>query len=72
MDECQPDPVHPRPATPTIGGGGYVPQIPAEVAGWDEEVVGPEKRDQAEKGKGTNKKEDANLKCLDEGYSNTC
>ena len=72
MDECQPDPVHPRPTTPTIGGGGYVPQAPAEVAGWDEEVVGPEKRDQAEKGKGTNKKEDANLKCLDEGYSNAC
>ena len=46
--ECIPDPVYPRPATSPISGGGDVPQVPAEVAGWDQVVVCPKERDEKE------------------------
>ena len=61
-DKYSPDPVYQRPTPSTISWGGDVPQVPAEVAGWNEIVVCEAEGDEVEKGKGTNKKEEANLK----------
>ena len=58
--------MYPEPTASPIGGGGDVPQVPAEVAGRDEVVVCPEKRDEEEQREGTNEKEKANLKYWDE------